>query len=147
MAQPYLVVRFDFDCVPSFMTALGVDIQPNVRNVNRSVPVAVSARAGAEPRPPGDQASNKRPDIPAVRKSVCVQIPRDRAYGDVIVSCMSFVPEQPALSVTITVKLVTPATAGLPSNNPRLDNVNPAGSVPDCKDQAYGDAPPLAINV
>jgi len=51
-------------------------------------------------------------------------------------------------SVTVTVKLATPATVGVPEITPVLaSSVSPPGSAPEVMLQVYGDCPPVTPNV
>jgi len=52
----------------------------------------------------------------------------------------------PCESCALTVNEEVPALVGLPPMVPPLVSVNPAGSVPNDTDQAYGDFPPVAAS-
>jgi len=51
-----------------------------------------------------------------------------------------------ALSVARTVKVLDPATVGVPEMLPAVESVNPAGSVPLASDHVYGGVPPEAAS-
>ena len=55
-------------------------------------------------------------------------------------------PELLKLSVTVTVKLLRPATVGVPEIRPLEEIVRPAGSAPALMENPYPDPdPPLAV--
>src|SRR5579862_5609036 len=60
----------------------------------------------------------------------------------------SFVKVAPTLSATCTVKLKSPAVAGVPPMVPVLEpSTSPVGSAPLLIDQPYGGFPPAAVKV
>ena len=56
-------------------------------------------------------------------------------------------PEQPLVSVAVTVKLLVPICAGAPFSTPRDDRLKPDGNVPAVTAKAQGPKPPLAVRV
>jgi hypothetical protein len=65
----------------------------------------------------------------------------------VIWTCFDPVCVGAPLSAARTVKNEVPTVAGVPLINPALDNVKPAGSVPEVIVQLYGAVPPAAVSV
>ena len=64
--------------------------------------------------------------------------------GAVIATVSEAVADWEALSVARTVKVLDPATVGVPEMLPPVESVNPAGSVPLARAQVYGGVPPEA---
>jgi hypothetical protein len=73
--------------------------------------------------------------------SVVVVITRGRGL---MVSDSAALVESTPLSVTRTVKVLSPAVVGVPDNVPFAASVNPAGSKPPTTAHEYGCVPPDA---
>jgi hypothetical protein len=69
------------------------------------------------------------------------------AIAPLIVIVSAWVAPAPAESVTLTVKVDTPAATGVPLNTPPALKVSPAGSEPVETNQVSGAVPPVAASV
>ena len=69
-----------------------------------------------------------------------------RALTMVIDNALLALPPRPSVTLKVTVEI--PAAVGVPEITPVVAlSVRPAGSVPLCIDQLYGDTPPPAARL
>jgi hypothetical protein len=85
--------------------------------------------------------------VPAGKGDVVVIVNAGRAFTVIERSFVAVPAVGVAESVTVTVKLDTPAVVGAPEITPVELSDNPAGSVPGGTDQVKGAVPPVATRV